>query len=278
MRQTSIKGMVDYHLHTPLCGHAGGTMREYVQAAVARGLSEIGFADHLPLLTRRDPSLTMSQEELPLYIEEIESLRKEFPEISIRAGIEADFFPALVEETAALIERYPFDYVIGSVHFLDGWGFDDPRGRAGYEGRRPLDVYEEYFETLIGAAESRLFDVIAHPDLIKKYDYRADGDVSHLYERAAKAIAESGAAVEINTAGLRKPIGEIYPVLEFLVLCRESGAPVAFGSDAHAPQDVGRDFGAALKLARDAGYSRMAKFSSRRIELIDIPFGGETNE
>ncbi len=271
-------GMVDYHLHTPLCGHASGTMREYVRVAVERGLSEVGFADHLPLLAGRDPSLTMSFEELPKYLEEIESLRRDFPDISIKAGIEADFFPDLASETADIIGSYPFDFVIGSVHFLGDWGFDDPRGMAGYEGRRPLDVYEEYFEVLIEAAESRLFDIIAHPDLIKKYDYRADGDISHLYRRAAKAIGKSGAAVEINTAGLRKPIAEIYPALEFLTLCREAGAPVAFGSDAHAPQDVGRDFEAALSLAREAGFAHMAIFSSRRMKIVEIPRGGGARE
>ncbi|MCL5291608.1 MAG: histidinol-phosphatase HisJ family protein [Actinobacteria bacterium] len=271
-----INGMVDYHLHTARCGHARGSMREYVKRAVQLGFSEIGFADHLPLLNRRDSSLTMDESELPGYLQEIESIREDFPGIEIKAGIEADFFPDLVRETADVLKRYPFDYVIGSVHFLDGWGFDDPRGQAGYAGRRPPEVYEEYFNALIASAESRLFDIIAHPDLIKKYDYRPGVDVSLLYAEAARAIAESGAAVEINTAGLRKPVGEIYPTLDFLELCQEKGAPLTFGSDAHAPEEVGRDFNAAAVLAREAGYRRVATFAGRQMTLADIPLGGMT--
>lgn len=264
-------GMVDYHTHTARCGHAEGDARAFVEKAIEIGLSEIGFSDHLPLVTKRDPSLTMDESELEEYVKETQRLKSEYSEIAIKLGIEADFFPGLEEKTADILERYPFDYIIGSVHFLGGWGFDDPREKAGYEGKRPLEVYERYFETLTAAAESKLFDIIGHPDLIKKYNYRADGDIGRLYERAAEAIAAAGAAVEINTAGLRKPVKEIYPTLELLVLCREAGAPVSFGSDAHAPQEVGWAFDEAAELARAAGYKEMAVFSGRCLTKKPIP-------
>lgn len=266
--------MNDYHIHTGRCGHASGEMRQYVERAMEKGLAEIGFADHLPLLDRRDPSLTMSREELPLYIEEIDRLRREYPEITLKTGIEADYLPGFEEETAMLLDYYPFDYVIGSVHFIGSWGFDDPREKAGYSGKEPLEVYKEYFHTLQKAARTGLFDIMAHPDLIKKYDYRPSADVSDLYEETARAFSEAGAAIEINTAGLRKPVSEIYPHREFLETCRAFGVDLVFGSDAHAPEDVGRDFDLAVSLARDAGYDTTLTFTNRERRPVRIEFGG----
>jgi histidinol-phosphatase (PHP family) len=263
--------LVDYHVHTARCGHAEGRLEDYVARAMEVGLREIGFSDHLPLLHMVDASLSMSLEELPLYVGEVIDLRGVFPDIMIRLGIEADYIPETARQLPSLLAAYPFDYVTGAVHFVDGWGFDDPRNLGGYEGRDLLSLWERYFELLGDAAESGLFDILAHPDLIKKFGFRPGEDVSHLYATCLDRVARSGIAVEVSTAGLRKPVGEIYPSEDFLRLCREREIPVALGSDAHRPREVGQDFEQALRLLRRVGYEEIAAFKGRERTFLPLP-------
>lgn len=256
--------MIDYHIHTTRCGHAKGNMKDYVKRARELSLHEIGFADHLPLITKQDPSLTMSIDQLDEYVQSIESLKNEFPDISIKTGIEADYLPGLEEETARLLNAYDFDYVIGSIHFIDGWGFDDSRYIEGYKDWDIYELYAHYFRLVKGAAESSLFDIIGHMDLIKKYNFKPNKDIAPLLEETTRAIKNAGVCVEINTAGLRKPVGEIYPSLEILKICFNAGIPITLGSDAHAPEQVGMDFDQALSYAKQAGYREYAIFSGRK--------------
>jgi histidinol-phosphatase (PHP family) len=260
--------MIDYHIHTARCGHASGAMREYVEHAIKLQLTEIGFADHLPLLTGYDPSLTMSMDELECYISEVESLRKEYTEISIKLGIEADYLPGLEDRTASLLGAYDFDYVLGSVHFINGWGFDDSRHLEGYKERGIDEVYRSYYKLVADAASSGLFDIIGHLDLVKKYNFKPESDSARFAVDAIEAISVAGVCVELNTAGLRKPVGEIYPSKEILVMCRESGVGITFGSDAHVPGEVGKDFELAKDLALSAGYEQSASFAKRKREFI----------
>lgn len=234
------------------------------------GLAEVGFADHFPLLHLRDPNLTMGLEEVPLYVAEVEKLREAYPDIPIRLGIEADFIPEQAERLGELLSRHRFDYIYGSVHYLDGWGFDDPRYLDGYEGRDLRELYRRYFQVLGDAAESGLFDILAHPDLVKKFGFRPPGDIAALYEECLERIASSGLAVEVNTAGLRKPAREIYPHPDFLGRCRELDIPVTLGSDAHAPEEVGMDFDLAVLMLREAGYQEIAFFEGRRRRLLPL--------
>ncbi|HAG07110.1 MAG TPA: histidinol-phosphatase, partial [Peptococcaceae bacterium] len=206
---------VDYHVHTYRCGHAEGDPSAYLAVARARGLREIGFADHIPLYflprTARDPSLAMAEEELPRYVSEIKALQTAYPGIAVRLGIEADYVPGYEKELACILGTYRFDYVIGSIHYLDGWGFDNPEQLAGYEGRDPDELYRAYFTLLGEAAASGLFDIIAHPDLIKKFGCRPATDPAPLYETAAAVFARAGVCVEVNTAGPRGPPPGNYP-------------------------------------------------------------------
>jgi histidinol-phosphatase (PHP family) len=266
--------LVDYHLHTPRCGHAQGRPGSYVERARQLGLAEVGFADHLPLLHLRDPHLSMGLEELPLYLEEVQELRELYPDIPIRLGIEADYVPGELERLRELLSGRPFDYVYGSVHYLDGWGFDDPRYIDGYRGRDLRRLYLRYFEVLGDAAECGLFDILAHPDLIKKFGFRPPGDLSELYEDCLLRVAASGLAVEVNTAGLRKPAQEIYPHPDFLRRCRELDIPVTLGSDAHAPEEVGRDFEPAALMLEEAGYEEIAVFEGRRRRMVPLLAAG----
>lgn len=255
----------DYHVHTERCGHARGAAWEYVTAAREKGLEGIGISDHLPLLhtTTPDPVLAMSRDELPEYVDEVIELKERYPGY-VLLGIEADFNPDIAGETADLLAAYPFDYAIGSIHYLEGWGFDDPRYADEFDSRDVNAVYREYLELVGRAADSGLFDVMGHLDLVKKFGHRATNDLAPEWERLAQRLADAGVAVEINTAGLRKPVGEMYPAAEVLELLAGAGVPLVFGSDAHSPEDVGRDFPNALELARRCGYREYVTFLSNR--------------
>jgi len=247
----------DYHTHTALCGHAAGRPGDYVKAAKAAGLSAIGMADHLPLLPEHDPDLTMRLADLPGYVSEVQEAKKESPGY-VLLGIEADYRPQTVSEVAGLVEEYPFDYVIGSVHFLDDWAFDDPRFVSEYADKDIDEVWLQYLELVGDAAESGLFTIMGHLDLVKKFGYRPNRALDKELDRLVERLARAGVLVEINTAGLHKPIGEVYPDPDILRRLRQAGVPITFGSDAHRPAEVGRDFAHAAELARTAGYTHFA--------------------
>lgn len=247
----------DYHTHTRRCGHAVGTAAEYVEAARARGLAGIGVCDHLPLIGRRDTELTMAVSDLDDYVAEVLELRHAYPGY-VLLGIEADYEPETFDEVRALLESYPFDYVIGSVHFLDGWAFDDPRTTAEWAGREVLDVYLRYFERVGEAAESGAFTILGHLDLVKKFGHRPPEPPQAAMQALVERVSRTRVAVEINTAGLRKPVAEMYPGPDLLALLYRSGVPLTFGSDAHRPEEVGTDFVGAVAYARSAGYSEYA--------------------
>ncbi|MFQ5965612.1 MAG: histidinol-phosphatase HisJ [Candidatus Scalinduaceae bacterium] len=256
--------MIDYHMHTKLCGHASGEMEDYVKEAIRNGLDEIGFSDHLPMNDGKENNLTMTLEELPVYISKVMHLRKSFPEIQIKLGIEADYIPGNESYIKEILTRYPFDYVIGSVHYIGKWAFDHPKELKGWDKKNVDLVYKEYYELLRESARTSLFDIIGHCDLVKKFGHRPKNGLLKELNETAQVFKEYKVALEINTSGLRKPVNEIYPSLEILKLYREHGIHIVFGSDAHAPDDVGRDFDKAILLARQAGYKEFVTFDNRK--------------
>ncbi len=206
--------------------------------------------------------------------EYVEFLRAE----GLKVGVEADFLPGREDRVANFLDEREWDYVVGSVHFLRDDAIDF-HGEPGWEpwdiwrGADPDKVWARYFETLGEAARSGLFDVLAHPDLVKVFAGRVpvpDGDLRRFYERAMEGIAESDVAIEVSTAGLRKPVGEIYPAPAFLELCLEAGRPVALSSDAHRPEQLGFEYERALELLGDLGVSEIAVFAGRerRMEAL----------
>ncbi len=253
----------DYHIHTPFCGHASGKMEEYVRAARHKGLTEMGFADHLPLFHTEDPTLAMCHEDLPRYIDRVHELQAENRDFPVRLGIEADYIGAHLEDVAEVLARYEFDYIYGSVHFIGGWGFDQSRFKFEFERRDIDEVYEIYFGLVMEAARTGLFDVMTHLDVVKKYGHRPSRDMKPLYREVAATLSKSGVAIELNASGLSRPVGEIYPSLEILEIMHEYAVPITFGSDAHKPSQVGREFDQLLRLARSAGYSDYVGFAGR---------------
>jgi histidinol-phosphatase (PHP family) len=257
----------DYHMHTPLCGHATGTPEEYVQQAIKIGFKEIGFSDHAPMVNKPMPHITMAMDELPQYHAAIEDVQKRFAsQINIKIGIEADFLPGYEAKTKSIIESYPYAYVIGSVHFIDDWAFDDPATREYWKVHDVDEVYRQYYALLRQSAQTGLYQIIGHCDLPKKFGARPTIDLTDEIQATARVFKETGLAIEINTSGLRKPIGEIFPALNCLKIYRKAGVPLIFGSDAHNPLDVGKDFDKAIDLVKSAGYSEYVIFKNKKIE------------
>jgi histidinol-phosphatase (PHP family) len=256
----------DYHMHTPLCRHAIGESVDYARRAVEIGLTEIGFSDHSPM--RRDDfdNWRMKFSQLDEYVEKVRRAQKEFPQLQIRLALEVDFIPGHEDWNRELAAKHPWDYFIGSVHYVsDSWAIDDPQKLSEWKNRDSFEVWQIYFERLTKAAESKLFEIIGHSDLPKKFGHRPTQDCTPLYEKFLDAAKKSGSAIELNTAGLRKDCQEIYPSREILKLAFKKGVPICFGSDAHKPEEVGLNFAEAISLAHETGHTESCRFQKRKV-------------
>jgi histidinol-phosphatase (PHP family) len=245
----------------------------YLEVAAERGVEELGVSEHVyrfreALSVWRHPFWTMNaKDDLDAYCAFV---REETP---LRLGIEADFVPGAEDRTANLLEERDLDYVIGSVHFLRDAALDMRGDWDVWTHGDPEKVWRRYFETLGEAARSGLFDVLAHPDLVKVWGAespRPDGDLRRFYDLAMDGIADSDVAIEVSTSGLRKPVGEIYPAPAFLEMCLEAGRPVALSSDAHVPGDIAHRYDDALELLDSLGVDRLAVFERRERRLEPI--------
>jgi len=254
-------------MHTPRCNHAVGTIMEYAQAAVDAGLDEIGMSDHSPMPGGFDKAWRMHRSELDGYITEINQAKEAFSgRLSIRIGLEADFHPGTESYVQDMIAACDWDYVIGSVHYIGDWGFDNPDTIQIWDTWHIEDAYVAYFDLVAASAATGMFDIIGHPDLIKKFGHRAPTDskaVGQAEESMLQAVLKSGVALEISSAGLRKPVGEIYPHARIIARAAELGIPFAFGSDAHSPAEVGHGMNQCLSKLASVGITEIAAFESR---------------
>ena len=261
----------DYHMHTPLCQHATGQPVEYAACALEAGLSEIGFSDHAPMKRDGFDNWRMRLDQLEEYVGMVNRARVEFPQLSIKLALEIDYLPGHEDWVRELATRHPWDYLIGSVHYVwEGWDIDNPAKISEWKKRKPLEVWTAYYERLTEASDSGLFDIIGHADLPKKFCFYPEEDVAFLYQRFLAAANRRQAAIEINTAGLRKECREMYPSRKLLELAFQNGVAITFGSDAHAPAEVGMDFAAAIQLARGVGYNTFCQFSRRQRQAAPL--------
>jgi histidinol-phosphatase (PHP family) len=211
----------------------------------------------------------MRFDQLDEYVERVRKAQREFPQLTIRLGLEVDFLPGHQDWIRELAARHPWDYFIGSVHYVsDSWDVDNPEKLSRWKERDAYEVWSIYFERLTMAAESKLFEIIGHADLPKKFGFLPKRDCTPLFEKFLDAAKKSDVAIELNTAGLRKDCQEIYPSPQILRLAHRRGVPITFGSDAHAPKEVGMDFQAAIELARSVGYSERSCFMQRQRTFI----------
>ena len=258
----------DYHMHTPLCLHAEGEPSEYAAHAVALGLEEIGFSDHAPMREYFD-QWRMRFEQLGEYVEKVRKAQKDFPQLRIKLALEVDYLPGCEGWVKELTAMYPWDYLIGSVHYVsDSWAVDNPEDLAKWRERDAYEVWEIYFDRLTMAATSGLFDIIGHADLPKKFRIYPKKDCTSMFVKFLDAARN--VALDINTAGLRKDCQEIYPSRAFLELAAARRIPITFGSDAHAPGEVGMGLEQAVQLVRSVGYTHSLRFKGRQRSEVKI--------
>jgi histidinol-phosphatase (PHP family) len=258
--------LIDYHMHTRLTDGIGEPV-DYARVAVERGLDEIGCSDHAPLGDRQ-LDWTMKLADLEMYVDWVREAQAKLPLLSIKLGLEVDFFPGRLDWIRELAGMYPWDFLLGSVHFIGDFPVD--RDAADWRDQNIDDRWRQYFDLWKQAASCRLFDSLAHPDLPKKFKFRPTTDFRTVYEDALQAVARAGIAMEVSTAGLKKPCREIYPSEPFLHIAHRLNVPITLGSDAHIPQDVGTNFDQAVELARRCGYSKICRFTQRRRDLVPL--------
>jgi len=264
----------DYHMHTPRCNHATGNVADYANAAIAAGLHEIGMSDHSPMPASYDKPWRMDRSELPDYLQEVEQVRDAVSgQLSLRVGLEADFHPGTEAYVAEMIASYAWDYVIGSVHYIGDWGFDNPDTIQIWDTWKIEDAYCAYFKLVEQSALSGLFDIIGHPDLIKKFGHRPPAGsqrVNEAIEAMLQAVKQADVVLEISSAGLRKPVGEIYPHINIVQRAAELGIPFSYGSDAHAPNEVGHGMHECLSMLESFGIQKIASFKQRQRTMVAI--------
>lgn len=274
--------LVDYHTHNIRCGHAVGELREYVEAGIKAGICELGLSDHLPLfhipVERRPKGISMELHELDGYVQEALDLQKEYAnDINIKVGIEADYVPGWEEYLQKQLRQYPFDYVLGSIHFIEEWDYSDSRTAVVWQERSILVVYEQYFELIRQAAASKLFDSLSHLDMIKRFGHRPPAEQQktawQFIDKSLQTIKAADVAVEFNTSGKYYPAQESYPALPILERCHELGIVVSIGSDAHKPEHVGRDIEYAYQKLLEIGYTTVSSFKKRHRQQLNIRTG-----
>jgi len=272
--------LTDYHLHlrpdeedaTAAAHFTSENADRYLATAAERGIGELGCSEHVDRFTQ---SLALwshpwfqrwAKDDLDEYCSFLDSTE-------LKVGIECDYIPGAEDRTASMLEARPFDYVVGSVHFIGDLAVDAEELSVWDGTRSPEEVWARYFETVAESARAGLFDIIAHPDLVKIWGGARpvpERDPRFFYELAVEAMAEAGVAVELSTAGLRKPVGEIYPAPAFAAMCVDAGIPFALSSDAHLPEQVGYGYDQALELLDELGVSEICVFEGRERRLEPI--------
>ncbi|MBE3556851.1 MAG: histidinol-phosphatase HisJ family protein [Firmicutes bacterium] len=267
--------LLDYHLHTPRCGHATGEMEAYLLQAQRAGLDEIGFSDHDPPYflpeAARYPGIGMTETELPEYVAEVMQLAQRHPELPVRLGLEADYVAGQEERLAALLAPYPWDYVIGSVHFVNGWDLTDERFLERYAATSALSLSESYFFDVQGLARSGLFQIAGHFDVVDKFFCGHTQLAREVAIAALEELRKAGMAIEINSSGLRYPKASPFPARWLVQEAITRHIPFVLGSDAHAPHRVGAQLHRIAAWLQSLGVTSVLRFHNR--EASPVPLG-----
>ncbi|MEO8509836.1 MAG: PHP domain-containing protein [Chloroflexota bacterium] len=292
--------MSDYHLHLhphrpvpgapPMGVYPDGWIDRYMEAAAARGVTELGFTEHLyrcresiPVLGRwweRDPDARLRADlaawigternlSLARYVEVV--LDAKARGLPVKLGLEVDFVPGTEVAVLDLLAGIPFDYLVGSIHWIGAWNFMRDSARAEYERRGTERAFAQYFELEAALAGSGLVDVLAHADVIARHALQPGGDLGHLYGPVVAAAARSGTAIEVSSAGLRHRVQRLYPAPSFLARFRAAGVPITLASDAHVADDAALGYEVVVAAARRAGYTEYLRFEARRRVPTPLP-------
>lgn len=257
---------VDLHNHTILCNHATGTVEEYVKKAIEEKIEYFGFSDHAPM--NFDPQYRMSFSQMYEYENSILNVKKKYKnDLHVLLAYEVDFLEGYIDER---VLKAKVDYLIGSVHFIGKWGFDNPEFIGEYKNRDINKIWEEYFEAIEHLAKSRLFHIVGHIDLIKVFNFLPTKDIRILAKKAITEIKNADMVVEINAAGYRKPVKEAYPSNDIIEMLAEYNIPITFSSDAHKPEQIGYQKDKIHAIAKSYGYNKCASFIEKERIMVNF--------
>ncbi len=255
---------MDYHLHTKLCKHAQGEVFEYVEEAIRQGILEIAFTDHAPLPDNFDIAHRMQDNELDIYADWVYQAKERYPEITIRFGVEADYYEGFEDYTEKIIRSYEFDLVIMSVHFLRHWSHGSWVFDYYFPGKEQEEIYSDYINTVIKGIQTGLFDTLGHVDLVKLPGDSLIKMIPDEVNRLLSAVKKADMAIEINTSGYRKKTGESYPGFDWLKAIIKADIPLTIGSDAHAPDQVGLKFNDVYRRLKNEKNPLLASYKKRK--------------
>ncbi|MFT5836378.1 MAG: histidinol-phosphatase (PHP family) [Sulfurimonas sp.] len=259
--------IVDLHNHTPLCNHAQGEIFEYVEQAIKSGTKYFGFSDHAPIIDF-DPKYRMKFTQMQEYEKAVLDAKEKYKDkIEILLAYEVDYLKGHMDER---VLNADVDYLIGSVHFIDEWGFDNPEFIGNYKHEDIDVIWQKYFNAIEELANSGHFDIVGHFDLIKVFKFMPKKDISLIAKNALLAIKKADMVLELNVAGYRKPVAEAYPSVSLLKQAFELGIPITFSSDAHEPEQVSLFSDEITKIAKDAGYTECAIFRKRKRKMLSF--------
>ncbi len=265
----------DFHTHHNRCGHAKGSISDYIEAAITKGLNIIGISDHTPYFGSEDdqaqPGIAMAISEFPNYVNEILHLKKKYKDkIEVLLGIEADFFPEHIDVYKKIYDQYPFDYIIGSTHYSGGKSIFNKKRWEGLNKEQKVQQKEMYYDIINQSAQSGMFDILGHIDAMKGYFPEFSSIQTQAVEQTLRIISEHDVAIEINTSGKTKTCGGWYPSDEILERALFYKVKVTFGSDAHTPERVGDEWEEVRSLLKQIGFKQWAYFRERRRFLVDL--------
>jgi len=251
---------IDLHNHTTRCNHAEGTIDDYIKRAIELGIDIYGFSEHAPMDFDLEYRLLFNN--MDEYVSDVLSAKERYKDkIKILLGYEVDYLKGYMDSR---VINADVDYLIGSVHFLNRWGFDNPAFIGEYKNRDIDDIWQEYFDSIEAMAKTGYFNIVGHLDLIKVFNYIPKKDIRLIAYNALKAIKKSKMAIELNSAGLRKPAKEIYPSKKLLQIAYELDIPITFSSDAHKIEDIGFGYKEVTEVAKEIGYTKAVTFEEKQ--------------
>ena len=256
--------IVDLHNHTSLCNHAEGEIVEYIEKAIETGTKYFGFSDHAPM--NFDEKYRMGFQEMQKYEGAVLNAKKKYKDkIEILLGYEVDYLKGHIDTR---VLKADVDYLIGSIHFINEWGFDNPEFIGHYENEDIDNIWQKYFNAIEEMAKSKLFDIVGHLDLIKVFKFMPKKNINEIAHNALLAIKKADMVIELNVAGFRKPIKEQYPSSALLKQAFNLDIPITFASDAHQPEQVSLFSNDIQKLAKEIGYKKCVIFHKRKKKFI----------
>ena len=276
--------MKDFHVHERHSGDAKeATVEAYCLAAEARGIDEIGFATHL-IIAGPETRYGISPELIPEYFKEIESAQAS-TRVKLRIGLEVDYFPDEVRLLDSLLDEYPYDFILGSIHYVASYDIGTREGFASFmAGRRIEEALDTYYGYWREAVESGLFDVMAHPDYFRR-PMRVINETLPCFNEYGSAVFKAidslkncGVGVEVNTSGYRHGVNDCYPILGMMRAFNKAGIEtVTVGSDSHKVEQLGLDLDKAVKTLQEAGYSYLCVFEGRKSHRVRLGSPDLTN-